>query len=287
MAIETQSDTLVNIDTLTGGDRGGRGVFDTLMRSVKSHLVEEFNAHRITKEEYANAYVQLVQGVLTNASQYALQYKVSNQNIKLMVQQAVDIKKGIELKDEQIVQMQKANEMTDAQIITEGLRQSALSAETLNTAKQGVILDNQAADILKDIEQKDANIGLIESNQAATDQNTANAVYQGQVLLKQIDKTEAESAILAQRLISEKAQTQDTIDGSEVTGILGRQRTLYENQAEGYIRDAEQKAAKMFMDMMVTRVSVDEDTYDLTTAGLANEEVASVLNKLRAGAGMS
>lgn len=55
---------------LTEGTVGGAGVFDQLMRGVKSHLEVEFKANRITGAEYTKAYIALVEQALQGAVQF-------------------------------------------------------------------------------------------------------------------------------------------------------------------------------------------------------------------------
>jgi hypothetical protein len=62
----------IGLPDLTTGTVGGSGTFDGLMVSVKAHLMEEFNAGRITGGEYTKAYIALVQVAMTTAVQFLL-----------------------------------------------------------------------------------------------------------------------------------------------------------------------------------------------------------------------
>lgn len=56
-----------------------------------------------------------------------------------------------------------------------------------------------------------------------------------------------------------RAQTLDTrTDGSMVTGTIGKQRDLYNQQIVSYKRDAETKVAKILSDAWITQKTVDE-----------------------------
>ncbi len=97
-------------------------------------------------------------------------------------------------------------------------------------------------------------------------------------------KTEAEIALLEQRKASELAQ----INGAGITSdsILGKQREVLTNQANGFIRDSEQKAA----DIMVKAFSVVATTNDLEVAdsgtyGVSPTNVNAILTKLKTGIG--
>ena len=87
------------------------------------------------------------------------------------------------------------------------------------------------------------------------------------LLDKQIELIEAQSAsqeanntLIAQKVKTEKAQIQDTVDGEVVVGVTGAQTALYKQQKEGFIRDAEQKALKIISDTWITRKTVDDGT---------------------------
>ena len=76
----------------------------------------------------------------------------------------------------------------------------------------------------------------------------------------QIISQEANNALIAQKVKTEKSQIQDIVDGEVVVGVTGAQTALYKQQKEGFIRDAEQKALKIISDTWITRVTVDDAT---------------------------
>ena len=76
----------------------------------------------------------------------------------------------------------------------------------------------------------------------------------------QIASQEANNALIAQKVKTEKAQIQDIVDGEVVVGVTGAQTALYKQQKEGFIRDAEQKALKIISDTWITRKTVDDGT---------------------------
>ena len=101
-------------------------------------------------------------------------------------------------------------------------------------------------------------------------------------------KSEAEIALLTQKNYTEQAQTQDTVNGLPVTGIVGKQKDLYGEQATAFIRDAEQKGMKAFTDLWTIARSTDPD--GLSTALPLNANQASMdvmLAKIAAGMGVT
>lgn len=59
-------------DSLTSGSTSGTGTFDALMKGFKSHLMQEYEAGRITGAEYTKAYIALTQSAMQSAVQYLL-----------------------------------------------------------------------------------------------------------------------------------------------------------------------------------------------------------------------
>ena len=57
---------------LTSGEVGGTGIFDVLMKGMRAHLQEEYEASRITGAEYSRSYTELTQACLASSVQYAL-----------------------------------------------------------------------------------------------------------------------------------------------------------------------------------------------------------------------
>ena len=65
--------TPISIDDLTVVDLAGDGVYDKLMRSVDLHINREFKNNRITGDQYAKVYTEVMGGVLSTSVQFVLQ----------------------------------------------------------------------------------------------------------------------------------------------------------------------------------------------------------------------
>lgn len=128
------------------------------------------------------------------------------------------------------------------------------------------------------------------------EQQTANAVLEGNVLIAQECKLRAEYDVLMltkQKTIeetnlllwktnTEKAQT--TSGSASNDSVIGKQKELYAAQTAGFARDAEQKAAKALIDTWNVRRTTDEGLM-ADPAQLGDATVARVVNKLLAGVG--
>lgn len=187
---------------------------------------------------------------------------------------------AIQLAMQEAVQYQLSYPVTNQQI--ELLEQQvALATEQVTAQRtQNQILEEQLTLAQRNITQADSQIALL-------NQQLINAQSENQLIQQNITRAEAETSILEQRRLTEEAQTKDTVGGSPVAGLIGRQASLFENQAEGYIRDAEQKAAKMMVDIQATRITTGEDTLDLTLSGMQNEQIREAIQTLMRGAGIT
>jgi len=82
------------------------------------------------------------------------------------------------------------------------------------------------------------------------------------------EKTNAESAVLGQKEVTEYAQTQQTTKiAPHADSILGKQATLYGEQSKGFKWNADQKYLKTLMDAWSINVS---------TAGVASTNITAI-----------
>lgn len=134
--------------------------------------------------------------------------------------------------------------------------------------------------------------GKAEKEEALLDQQILNAEAENAVLVAQkckLDaefdvlveqklKTSKETALLAQKLLTERAQTVGA--GVDVDSVIGKQKTLYERQADGFLRDAEQKAAKTLIDTWNVRRTTDTGTIADTNNNLDDLTIGRTVTKL-------
>lgn len=151
------------------------------------------------------------------------------------------------------------------------------SLEFLVQRAQIVLLDKQALQAV----QTTSNLSL----------TALNIPKEGEVLTAQKCKLQAEydllltdnlkaaqeTALLTQKVVTEKAQT--TSMGVDDNSIIGKQKTLYGAQADGFKRDAEQKAAKILVDTW----NVQRTTNDATAAIISDGSINTAVNKMIAG----
>jgi hypothetical protein len=125
-------------------------------------------------------------------------------------------------------------------------------------------------------EKTNAEIALIK-------QQTLNAAQDNLVVTNQAAKVAQETLFIAQKVITEKAQVDATVIGAG--SPLDRQNTVYLNQASGFIRDAEQKAAKIMAEVLNVRTTALDDGGDYTVSHFTDADIGSVITKLKSGIG--
>lgn len=246
----------VQFAEITDGCPAGEGVFDQLMKSVKAHLKEEYDSQRIRGSEYTQVYI----GSLTQAMTQAIQWQLGAQ---IAENQARLIEVQIENGEKQTLLLEEQRQLLIAQTAHAEQQTVNLALDAVNIPKQGDVLDAQEGQILKQVE-------------VATEQ-ARNTAYQ-------TDETmPAQKAILDQKLITEEAQTKESTTQGIVEGVIGKQKSLYTNQAEGFIRDSEQKASRIVSDLW--GIAKSADVVSIPT-NIQDAEMDLMLDKLKSEAGL-
>ena len=151
--------------------------------------------------------------------------------------------------------------LIEAQILKEGLDQELVDAQT------------------KKVIRETANLVLEADNIIAQ-----NCLLKAQYDLAMLNKlqTTAQTALIQQKIATEKAQTVET--GVDDNSVIGKQKLLYQAQTSGFSRDAEQKLLKVLTDTWNVRRTTDEGTeanaqnqlYDTTIGRLVNKAVTGI-----------
>ena len=98
-------------------------------------------------------------------------------------------------------------------------------------------------------------------------------------------------ALLKEQVESARAQTLDTrIDGTVIVGTLGAQKGLHKQQVASYIQDGNAKVAKMYNDLWVTMITMNEDVLadpnNPVPDELKSPRIAAVMANNRASSGI-
>lgn len=285
----------IALNDLTQATLAGTGVFDVLMRTNKAHLESEFSKGRIKGTEYATVYLGSLEAVLTASLSFLLQKDKSALEAQLIEQQVLVAQQQVLKTQAEILQVeaqvalttqQQANLVAELAIIQANALK--VPAEVAHIQAQTLLLGQQKINLASE------NLGIV-AKTALTTQQTANAVIEGTVLQGQKCKLDAEydvlmltkqktveeTGLLLWKTNTEKAQT---LSGADENSVVGKQKSLYAAQTSGFIRDAEQKAAKVMVDSWNVRRTTDEGVM-ADPAGVGDAAVARAVNKLLSGVG--
>jgi hypothetical protein len=103
------------------------------------------------------------------------------------------------------------------------------------------------------------------------------------LLSEQRLKTAEEKLLITWKTTTEKAQT--TNAGVSPDSVIGRQKALYQKQADGFDRDAEQKLLKILVDTWNVRRTSDDGTVADAVNNLQDATIGRAVNKALTGVG--
>lgn len=296
--------TPITLPDLTQAKVDGTGAFDTLMRSMVGHLELEFNKGRLRGADYANVYLNALTPVLQNAVVFLLQKDEAANKAALVDAQVRLTEVQILLAEAELERELIQKELVQAQV-------DKLKAETINVQQQlnnlkseDILLNKQAAKLDADtdisvqqlVNLKSEDIVLtkqalkLDADTINTQQQLNNLLAEECVLKSQFDINKSQNlqvisqtSLVNQKVATEKAQTSGL--GIEPTSVIGKQITLYAAQAEGFKRDAEQKAAKIMIDSWNVRRTTDVGTVADATNQLNDPNVGRAVSALLGGVG--
>lgn len=147
-----KSPQMLDINMLTNADSSG--VFDRITDKIKDVLLIEHEKGRITGSDYARTLANLIEGALTNATQFLVQKDVSFWQAQRGYYDAWGARAQVELGKHQIIlaQMQQINSQVE---YVNGKMQLMVNKENYMNA-----LANRDITIPKQTELNDAQIGL-------------------------------------------------------------------------------------------------------------------------------
>jgi hypothetical protein len=265
-----------------------------------------------------NALTFMVQGATIDLQRELLEQQVIVAKIeaekaaieKLKVQAELEILEAqkpkilaeVALLEAQVVQMEAENALIpkkaalmDSEVLYKAKQGELITSQVANSIKEGELIDSQKSKIAQEVINMAADKLGIDARTTLTTNQAANAVIEGTVLvaqecklraefdhiMNQMTKTTSEINLLVQKTMTEKAQTQAI--GVDTDSVIGKQKVLYEKQAKGFDRDAEQKAAKIIIDTWNARRMTDEGTVADGTNKLNDVTVGAFVEKLKQG----
>ena len=151
--------------------------------------------------------------------------------------------------------------------------QAALQAATLAAQYEKIALEKQILELQK--QQLTLQLAQLEQ--------------QTLLIKSQILTDAAQRGLIEQKTVTEIAQTQDNPTSNVSTGysgVVGKQNALYAAQTTGFARDAEQKAAKLALDILATQLSTD-DSMTVANTNMHPAAIGALVQKLATGIGVT
>ena len=244
------------VTDLTTGKVDGIGVFDKLMAATKPHIKAEYDSGRIKGAEYSQVYLGAVQSAMSNSIEFLLrQASTQSQNALL---------------DQQLLTETQNTALATAQVVLSTADATQRAAQTAGIAAEKLLTDQRT-------------LTEVQNTLVATAQE-CKLRNEFMVLDQQITKVQNEALLLAQKKTTELAQVSSANVAS--TSVVGAQVALYAAQKDGFTRDAEQKAAKLYFDTWNVRRTTVNTVAPTTQNELTDTDIGLVAAKLKAGIGI-
>ena len=226
----------ISISNITVNDLTGNGIFDILMRSVNTHIAQEYQANRLQGKEYATVYLGALNSVLQLAIQFGL--AVDKTNLELLNQ----------TKQLEIAEQQRLN------LLQEGLnlvaQRALLVAQTETAVQQGLNLVDERLTSAKARLRTDAEITLINQKTATeTAQVDGAGVTEDSVIGKQNTLYTAQIDGVKQDAVQKAAQI--------LISTWNARRTTDDTTEASYENRLEDLSIGNVVAKMMTGISVD------------------------------
>jgi hypothetical protein len=302
--------TTLSLDDLTEVDLEGDGVFDKLMSAVDLHINREFKNSRITGDQYANVYTNVMSSVLAQSTQFLLtkeQAKWSAISAQMTARVAeiqattalVELERAKISAQKDLFDMKNSSAtyaLTKMEIANADANHCLIKADTgikeyqLNntlplqqaTAQYNFdyVLPTQYEKEKYTVEfQLPAQVALINEQKEVQLSQTQDIRSDGVTPIKGL--VGRQSKLISEQYESERAKTMNTRSDNVtlIYGSVGKQKDLYTQQIDSFVKDAKHKAAKMWLDGWITQKTLDENLASPTE--LEVPSVSEVLSSIR------
>lgn len=295
----------ITLDQLTEVDLDGTGVFDKLMSAVDLHIKREYKDSRITGDQYAAVYTDVMTAVLGQSTAFLLQKDqakwasieaqmnarvaeikattalIELEKVKVETQKTI-FEMSLAGAEYGLTKMKIANADADHCLIK--ARTSEVEYRYTNLLPAELAIQQFQLNQTLPLQQQTAQYGYdnMLPIQLAKEQHLLNFQFPAQTQLineqKEVQRSQTQdnrsdsltpisglvgrqSSLLDEQKEVQRAQTMDTrSDGSTVIeGSVGKQKDLYDQQIDSFVKDAKQKAAKMYLDGWITQKTLDEN----------------------------
>ena len=305
--MSTTTVSVLNPLLVTNGSISGDGIFDIWMRTLGAHLKREYAEQRITGDEYAKAYISLMNNLLNTAvgfltqdaqlamSQEQMRHDITISDAQLLMAQT-KLTHDTKISDAQLVieqtKLKQDTKISDAQL---ALAQDKLAHETKITDAQLTVTQDK---LKQDTKISDAQLTLAQSKLSHETQlldaqvghlsaqvslaNKELALKDKELVLKDKDLAlkEKQVALAAAQIKAAEVQYKDTVDGQPVGGVLGKQMKVYDAQAKGFKDNALQAATKIMVDTWNIRRQTEESLQTTADSKLYDGNIGNAIAEM-------
>ena len=296
----TTTVSVLNPLLVTDGSVSGDGIFDIWMRSLGAHLKREYAEQRITGDEYAKAYISLMNNLLNTAvgfltqdaqlamSQEQMRHDITISDAQLAMAQT-KLTHDTKISDAQLVieqdKLKQDTKISDAQLT---LAQSKLSNEIKISDAQLKVTQDKLA---QDTKISDAQLTLAQDKLShetqLLDAQVGHLSAQVSLANKELTLKDKELALKDKQVVLAEAQIkaaqvqyQDTIDGKAIGGVLGKQMKVYDAQAKGFKDNALQAATKIMVDTWNIRRQTEESLQTTKESKLYDGNIGNAIAEM-------
>lgn len=236
---------------------------------------------------------QQVNKVTAEAALVTEQVNLTTQNTLKAEQEVLNLKQEVLKAVQEVLVMKEQVKKSYAEALLINKQVSKLEIDTNNAVSEGTTIVRNQEKLKAErelLEQKFySELSQIADSFSYRDpisQLTTGDFYVAGLLGRQMDKINAEGTLLGHKANTELASITDVINNTAVAGVIGKQKTLYQAQSDGFARDAEYKLAKLYSESWSVRRSTDEAT-GANAAALGDTQAAAVMTKAGAGIGVT
>ena len=165
--------------------------------------------------------------------------------------------------------------------------QAVIQAATLAAQYEKIALEKLQLELQNEKLEVEKEVLLLQKDQLTA--QITQIQQQTLLIASQVTTDAAQRALITQKTVTEVAQTQDTPTSNISTGysgVVGKQNALYAAQTTGFTRDAEQKAAKLALDILATQLSTD-DSMTVENTNMHPAAIGALVQKLATGIGVT
>jgi hypothetical protein len=282
----------IEVADLTSGVEGGAGAFDKIMTSNKAHILGEYEAGRITGDQYAKAYIELTSSALSAGVQMVLgrdqaywQAHIAQAQGRKAEIEAVTASVQLAAAKAQLATLLYQSQEAETRAVLTKMQLATEDATYRLTNEQYI----QAAFTTTSIQPLQRDLAAEQSDQAAFTTTYMQPLQKTQLegQISQVAYTvgsflPAQKNLVDEQVEAKRAETSDTrSDGGVIRGTAGKQKDLYTQQIDSYQKDSAYKVAKMFADGWTVQKTLDENLPP--PANFGESEINSVLHSIRTG----